>query len=334
MTDTMGMRARRQGRMLNARRLMRYLFPLLFCAMSLNGCDLLGSFKTPPGITVGSRHITVEELRKNLEFFSSDLDLSKQQLRRVKDQLLDQVINHYLILEYGREKDISVSEREMQAALQDIKTAYNDYAFKDALLRGYVDAGEWKKQLRDQLLVRKILAWVSANMPPPSYEEMQRYFQDHISEFTFSRMVKFRQIVTDDKEIAENLAQRIKNGEDMGELARKHSIAPEAAHGGEVGWLAEGQLDEIMEKHLFSLSKGDLSDAVQTPYGYHLFQVLDVRPEGVKTLPEVIGDIEETLTRQHRERYLETWIENLRTQYEVRMNDNLEDIWIFLEKSP
>ena len=272
---------------------------------------------------MGSRHISPEKLRQDLEFFSSGLDLSKKQIAQVKEQLLEQVINHYLILEYGKENKISMAEGELQIALNEIKSNYTENAFKDALLRGYVDSHEWRERLKEQLLVEKIVATVSADITPPSYEEMKHYFEENQAEFTFSQMVKFAQIVTRTKQEAEGLLKKLKDGEPLSELARKHSIAPEAENGGEVGWVAKGDLDDVMEKNLFSLSRGEISDVIETGYGYHIFQVIDVRPEGTKTLPEVIGYIESKLTQKSQEQYLAKWLENLRTHFEVRISDNL-----------
>ena len=122
---------------------------------------------------------------------------------------------------------------------------------------------------------------------------------------------------------AENLLRRLRNGKDMGELAGEHSIAPEAENGGYVGWIAKGHLEESMEKALFSMPRGKFSPVIETPYGYHVFEVMSVRPEGRKELPEVISEIESRLLSQRREKFYRKWLQELRAHFSVKVNQDL-----------
>ena len=200
---------------------------------------------------------------------------------------------------------------------------YGDDAFREALLREYVDFDLWKDQFGEQLLENRILEKVSENVAPPTYREIEQYFENHSDEFRCPQMVRFRQIVTRTKEEVEGLVKRIRKGEDMSELARKYSITPEAENGGEVGWIARDHLEASMERVLFSIPQGKLSPIVETPYGYHIFRVLSIRPDTVKELPDVIEQIEKRLLHQKREIFLKKWVENLGTHFEVKINQEL-----------
>jgi len=133
-------------------------------------------------------------------------------------------------------------------------------------------------------------------------------------------MLRFRQIVCKSKKEAENLRDRILAGENMGKLAKKYSIAPEAEARGEVGWVARGNLDRSMEDALFSMQRGKISPVIKTSFGYHLFEVMSHRPAGVKGLPEVIHKIESQLLRQEHEGFYRKWLEKLRSDFEVKVN--------------
>ncbi len=285
------------------------------------GCGLVEEEEKNVVIVVGSRQITADELKKDMECISSGMNvLEKGQYR---DQLAEQLICHYLVMEYGKEHGIAMPEREMQSALNDIRREYGEGAFREALLREYVDFDQWKGQLGEQLLVKKILGKVSESIVPPTYREIEQYFKNNPDEFRYPRMIRFRQIVVRTKGEAASLLKRIQNGEDMGELAREYSITPEAENGGEVGWIARDHLEESMENVLFSMPQGKLSPVVETPYGYHIFRVLSIRPDTVKELPDVIQQIETRLLHQKREIFLKKWIESLGTHFEVRVNQEL-----------
>jgi parvulin-like peptidyl-prolyl isomerase len=186
-----------------------------------------------------------------------------------------------------------------------------------------VDFDQWKNRFKEQLLIDKVLKDVVKNIAPPSHKEIEKCFAENRDEFQYPKMVKFRQIVTRSKEQADSLLKRIQKGEEMSELARKYSIAPEAESGGEISWVAQEHLDGSMGNVVFSLAPGELSPVIKTPYGYHIFEVLSVRPEFIKELPEVIQEIESRLLHQKREIFLEEWLEGLRTRFEVKVNHEL-----------
>jgi len=287
------------------------------------GCGLGEREKSRVVMVVGAREITTEALKKDMEFLSAGMNGLERHQDQYRNQLAEQLIGHYLILEYGKEKGIALPEGALQSALDDITREYGEEAFKEALLREYVDFDQWKDQLGEQLLEFKILETVSKDVAPPTYREIEQYFKNNPAEFRCPKMVRFRQIVTRTRGEAESLLKRIKNGENMSELARQYSIAPEAESGGEVGWIARAHLEEGMGRGLFSMPQGKLSPIVETPYGYHIFRVLAIRPGIVKELPDVIEQIETKLLRQKREIFLEKWIENLGTHFEVKINQDL-----------
>jgi len=274
-------------------------------------------------IVVGSRQITTDQLKKDMEFISADMDLPDHDRNRIRKQLLELVIDHYLVLEYGRKMGISVSEKEVERAIEDIKKGYTEGSFKNALLRGYVELEQWEERIREQFLVNKIIKEVTENTTPPDYQDIKRYFEDNKDEFKSPKMLEFRQIVTRSREEADALFNRLNNGEDMHELAKKYSIGPEAENGGKVGWVARGHLEESMEKALFSMPQGKISPVVKTPYGFHIFEVLSVRPEGGKQFAEAIREIESRLLSQRRELFFKKWLSELRSQFEIKINQDI-----------
>jgi parvulin-like peptidyl-prolyl isomerase len=84
--------------------------------------------------------------------------------------------------------------------------------------------------------------------------------------------------------------------------------------------VAKGDLDESVEKVVFSLPVGKVSGVVQTPYGFHLFEVLERRPEGMKSLPEAVKEIELKLEREKQEAFMTQWLKGLRENIPVRIN--------------
>jgi len=258
----------------------------------------------------------VEELEKDLEFITQDMEMPPE-------AVVERILDHYLILEYGREKGIQVTEKELAQSVGEIKRSYDEKDLRDVLLKQYVDFETWKEILKEQLQVKKILRTVSEEIPPVSHEEIKSYYEEHREEFKHPGMVKLRQILTHDREKAEGARQRLIAGEDLAALAQEISIAPEAQEGGMIGWVYEGGLDEAMSKAVSSLEVGQISPVVKTSYGYHIFQVLERRKEGYMSLPEAAPEIESRLFIEKEREFVGAWLDGLREKYSVWVNREL-----------
>jgi parvulin-like peptidyl-prolyl isomerase len=68
-----------------------------------------------------------------------------------------------------------------------------------------------------------------------------------------------------------------RGGADLAELARRHSEDDNAEGGGDLGWLAPGQAVAALEAAVFALEPGQLSDVVETPFGFHVVRVEERR---------------------------------------------------------
>ncbi len=287
------------------------------------GCDLRDGRADDVAIEIGSIRLTHDELKREMAFIYPALGGSGDQSAEVKKRLVRQVVDYYLIIEHARKQGIVVSDEEFQEELAALKREYRQHGFKEALLRAGVNPQSWKDRLRTQLLVKKVIQQVSAGTDPPSYEEMAAYFETHRLEFNETEGVRFQQIVCKSKKEAQEIRARLQAGERMSELANRYSVAPEAENRGDVAWTSRGELDESMEKALFSLKKGEISPVVKTAFGFHLLQVTERRPGGPRDLPEAIEEVESKLLRERQEAAYKKWLKNLRTEFKVKINKEI-----------
>jgi peptidyl-prolyl cis-trans isomerase SurA len=84
---------------------------------------------------------------------------------------------------------------------------------------------------------------------------------------------------TEARERLQRLRERVTQGTDFAELARQHSEDASASRGGDLGWVAAGDTVPEFERVMNDLKENEISPPVQTPFGWHLVQVLERRSD-------------------------------------------------------
>ncbi len=97
---------------------------------------------------------------------------------------------------------------------------------------------------------------------------------------------------------AEAALARLRKGADFAKLAKELSDDVTAGEGGELGWFRQGAMVPAFDKAVFAMKKGEISDIVETPFGFHIIQLEDIRKAGVKPLAEVRDAIAERIRKE------------------------------------
>ena len=113
---------------------------------------------------------------------------------------------------------------------------------------------------------------------------------------------------------------RIKKGEDFGTLAKELSEDPGSKDkNGDLGFIPhQGAIKEFADA-AFALKPGEVSDVVQTKYGYHIIKVTEARPEGVTPLAEVKAELATFLQDQELDKQQQAYVEGLKKQAKIEI---------------
>jgi len=307
-------------------RIKKYLL-CLFLFSFISACQIFHGSEGKAVITVGKTGISKAELRAEIGSIISEMGMTDEEAKTAINSIIEKIIEKYLIMEYGKVQGITVSDEELDAAVRGIKSDYPESGFKEMLLQRYIDINTWKEELRQDLLIKKVISKVLGDIPEVTFNEIIEYYESHKDEFARPRMIQLRQIVTRSQEEAEEILHRLSEGDQMAELAKKYSITPDAEKGGVMGWIAKGQLEEEIEATVFALRVGEKSPIIDSPYGYHIFEVLSVRDARVQNLLEVKADIESMLASQKKETFYAKWVEGLKDRFPVRIDEDIYTDW-------
>ena len=106
---------------------------------------------------------------------------------------------------------------------------------------------------------------------------------------------------------AESILTRLKKGESFGKLAREFSDDPgSASKGGDLGYFSRGEMTPKFEKVAFSLKKGEYSGIIRTPFGFHIIEVTDIKPQVTKPFAAVRDElVKEYQTKERNDLFTE-----------------------------
>jgi hypothetical protein len=153
----------------------------------------------------------------------------------------------------------------------------------------------------------------------PGEAEVARYYQAHRQELARPERVRLRQILTQDRQAAEEARREVVAGAPFEAVARRLSRGPNAAAGGDQGELARGDLPPSFADLIFSLKPGEVSPVVPAEYGFHVFQVVGHQPAGVVPLAAARPEIAAKLRQQGADRLLRSLVQDARSHYNVKV---------------
>jgi peptidyl-prolyl cis-trans isomerase D len=211
-------------------------------------------------------------------------------------------------------------------AYADVKPVMATVQVADADLEPYVKAHAAQFTQPERRKLQYVLVAPAKQPPTVTDAEVEAYYKEHGGEFEEPKRVRVAHVLVrvppvggSDAENAakakvEDVIKRARGGEDFAKLAREISEdKASAAQGGELGLVGPGELVAPFEQAAFALKKGEISDPVRTPFGYHAIRVLDIREGGKSPIKDVAAKIKETLAGQKAERVTVARAEEVKT---------------------
>lgn len=220
--------------------------------------------------------------------------------------ILDGLIDQKIILAKAKIDSVSIDENSISSAaserFRELGTKFTSKADMESRL-GKSSAGILegiRQELRNQQLVDTLRRKKSAGVTV-SYDEVMAFYSANKEqipqipeEVSVSQILKYPPVSAEEKAQSlatmERIRTEIKGGADFAAMARQYSQDPGSAQsGGDLGFVAKGQLIPSFENAAYALNEGKISDIVETRYGYHLIQLLSKEPNSIHVRHILIG---------------------------------------------
>jgi parvulin-like peptidyl-prolyl isomerase len=302
---------------------------LVTLALCLPGCQGKNGAETEgrPVIVVDGQVLTLSEFNEYFEPLKMNYGREEpgndSSLREARARFLLELIEEMIILRRAEELGLRVSPAELQQALENLGRGYDDQGLQDMFMRQAISSETWQERVKRQLLVAKVLNQDLEQHISVTPEEMRQYYDEHQDEWAQAEQVRVWHILLPSREKANDVLKKIQDGDSFAAIAREHSTAPEASAGGDMGYVARGQLPEELDGPIFSLKPGRVSQAIKTSYGFHIFKVVEIRPAGKLGLDDRVKEIRKRVKKEKVEAAYGPWLAKLRSRYKITVNKEI-----------
>jgi peptidyl-prolyl cis-trans isomerase SurA len=239
--------------------------------------------------------------------------------------VLRDLIDNSLLVQRAKDLDINV-DTDVVKRLDEIRQQNNIPSMEELQKRveaSGLDYEDFKSNIRNQLLQQEVIRREVTSKIIVDHSEVMRYYNAHKQDFVHPEQVVLREIFVStqgkaESEIpalrkkADGLLQRIKNGDDFSELAKRFSDGSTAKNGGDLGTFGRGQLAPNLETIAFQMKAGQVTNVIPTKTGFLILKVEQHYVSGLQPESKVEDQILNRLYSEKMKPALRDYLANLR----------------------
>ena len=248
----------------------------------------------------------------------------------LRQQALEGMIVRRLLDDKVKGANITVTDEEVASRIETMASSQNPPLSLDDFkkkIEGYGQSfEEVKQQVRQGLVYQKFMERQWAGKINVTEEDAKKHYSENKERYEQVRASHIlikpdvsdpntdpNQASADAKAKLQGLLEQIKDGADFAELAKSHSECPSAVRGGDLDFFKRGTMAPPFEKAAFEMAIDQVSDIVETTFGYHIIKVTDRKDTFEQFKDEVIS----TLTQMKQSEFAKQYIVSLKAEANI-----------------
>ena len=302
-----------------------------------NTLNLESMFSNGIAAQVDDRIITLEELRREMvplipqlyRESSSQRDFEAR-VEVLSRELLQNMIDRYLIVQAFREKKMQIPKSFIETELNDIiaRDFDGDRArFLEYLRQQDKTIRKFRQELEENIIVSVMRSRMRRSHSEVSPRLIEEFYRDNKLHFYQEESVHLRQIIlmplADESpdlmmQNARKIIRDLDDGADFAETARRYSQDEMRRRGGDWGWIRRSDLRSELSDVAFALRPGEYSQPIQLGNRIFILYAQDRRDEGIQPIEKVRERIEEAIQGEVARQAQREWLERLRESAFIR----------------
>lgn len=251
-------------------------------------------------------------------------DQRQERLAKIGQDVMQQLFREMLIQSFSRQNGISVSEREIDDAVEQVQQRQG-ITTTDGLLTALEQAGlsldELRANLRQEIMLSNVIRREVTAKIEVSDDELRAVYRNNPEEFQVDEERRLEEVIVLDSsglgteeqmEKAQELRQRLVDGEPFEDVASEYQDAGISTSVIGLGWLKSDDLETSLAEAAFAAPEGGYTPPVQARGGYHVVHVAEVKQGFVRPFE----DVEEEIMVRERQRRFSTELQKFMAKLE------------------
>lgn len=318
---------------------------MIFLTISSGATDTAPEKKAEkPADTFIARVNGVEIAQKDLErkfnlikerYASMGMPLDDDRLEEFKENILKSLIDQQVLFQESVAQGITIEPEEIKEELDSFKKQFEtESAFQKQIAEMNYTEEFILSQIKqsktiDKYIEEKVMPGIAV-----SEADARAYFDANPDEFKMPERVHASHILlkvdpnasdaskAEARKKIEAIKEKLDKGEDFAKLATDNSACPSSAKGGDLGFFARGQMVAPFEEAAFALSPGEISDVVETQFGYHLIKSQEKEMATTLAFDDIKERLIEKLKEDKFKKTFQAYIEELKKNYKIEIPEN------------
>jgi len=287
---------------------------------------------------VNGKAITLDavmaEVNKKLPQASYHSQVSKQKLRELQGEALQELIEEELLYQEAQRQKIKIAQSELERQVAMMKRDFSSGAdFQRALASAGLSLRLLKARLERRFLIKKIYQKEILEKVKVTDSDLRAYFEENRTKFVIPKQFLVRHILISVKpgamvagwqaglKKAQEVYSRLMAGEDFVQLARQVSADSSSRElGGYLGWLHKGQLIPELDKVVTKMKVGEISKPIRSIYGFHILKLEAERPRKQLSFDEINHQkLKKKLMNKRIRARLQEYLAKLKAKSDIRI---------------
>jgi parvulin-like peptidyl-prolyl isomerase len=229
-------------------------------------------------------------------------------------------------------RGITASDREIDTALAAARRQYRTReAFDEAQRRAGVSAAQLRREIDRLVVIQKAYAESVTAACQVTRADAEAFYTSNPGRFVIPEQIQVFAITigvdpsstaagwAEAKKRALDVRRRLEAGAPFEAMAREYSSDPSRDRGGDMGFVHRGSLADEFEDALKDLRPGEISEVVQTLYGYHIVRIGEIRPAAQQPFAGIAERIESDLSSMRCAEQADAWSARLRAAASIEI---------------
>ena len=254
------------------------------------------------------------------------------EMASLRESVLEKMIKLELLSQESKKAGVSVNAADIDNELKGYKKGFaDDKAFAKALGEAGITEAELRKQVGKNLTIQKFIDTKFKGKAQVTEQEAKDFYTSNQDKFAQPEMAHARHILITAKETEPKadkdrkraklveIKKKLKDGGDFADLAKQFSDCPSKERGGDLGFFPRGQMVKPFEQAVFKMMPGDVSDIVETEFGYHLIKLEEKKPAKTVSFDEAKAKITAYLTQEKVTANIEAFIAEAKSKATIKI---------------